>query len=106
VRNGACPVHARAREQRRGTATQRGYGARHQRWRKLVLARHPICCASGCGKLATEADHVVALSLGGTWAVENGQGLCKRHHSQKTRREQRDPFAMLAPQGGKGGKSL
>lgn len=60
--------------------------AQHRRWRLLVLARDPVCRA--CKReLSTDADHIVPLDQGGTWAMDNGQGLCPRCHGQKTRRE-------------------
>ncbi len=31
-----------------------------------------------------ELDHIVALTNGGTDTVDNLQGLCDRHHKQKT----------------------
>ena len=47
----------------RGSSAQRGYGARHRKWRLLVLHRDPIC--KGCGRYAaTVADHIVALARG------------------------------------------
>jgi len=75
------------RRERTGTTAQQGYGGRHRNWRKMVLARHPVCCEPGCGQAATEADHIVSLKAGGSWSLDNGQGLCKRHHSIKTVRE-------------------
>jgi 5-methylcytosine-specific restriction endonuclease McrA len=62
----------------------------------MVLARHPLCLT--CLKYdrltpATHADHVVPLPRPnwweGDWSLENGQGMCRRHHGQKTKREQR-----------------
>lgn len=38
-----CPTHTREREHRRGTAQQRGYGARWQKESKLFLKRYPLC---------------------------------------------------------------
>src|ERR1041385_5307504 len=68
---------ARDFDRRRGSAAKRGYGRRHERWRRMVLARDPLCkIAKLCDgtALSTEADHVVPLSQGGTWELENGQG--------------------------------
>lgn len=51
-------------DQARGSAASRGYGRRHENWRKLVLHRHPICAiARICGGRApsTIADHVIPL---------------------------------------------
>ena len=81
-----CGDCDRARErvvdERRGTAAQRGYGSRgHRRFRRLVLARDPICVL--CGSIATEADHwpmsrrdLVAAGLDPNDPVR-GRGLCK-----------------------------
>ena len=90
VAKGRCPTHSRQYERYRGSAAKRGYGPRHQHWRKLVLGREPLC--RDCGKPATDADHIIPLSMGGTWELENGAGRCHRCHSRKTARELRDPF--------------
>lgn len=85
---GSCASkRAAAFDARRGTAAERGYGAHHGRWRKMVLARDPLCRHPGCGAPATDADHIVPLARGGTWSLQNGQGLCHPHHSEKTARE-------------------
>lgn len=48
-----CPAHARAYESRRGSSTERGYGARHVRLRRMfeaeIAAGVPTFC-SRCGK--------------------------------------------------------
>lgn len=89
-----CVAHhaesARRQDQIRGTAAQRGYGAFHRRWRAAVLANDPVCVAclaAGVETLATVADHIVPLRLGGGWEPENGQGLCETHHQQKSGKE-------------------
>lgn len=88
TRRAYCAIHARRYDQDRGTAAARGYDARHRRWRKMVLARHPVCC--DCRReLSTVADHIVPLSQGGDWSLENGQGLCQADHNRKTAKEQR-----------------
>jgi len=84
-----CPRHRRERPglRPRLSRSKRGYGGRHQLWRKLILARDPLCkLAILCDgtALATEADHIVPLSKGGDWSMENGQGACHRCHSHKT----------------------
>jgi len=65
---GLCPAHARGRELRRGSPASRGYDRRHQAWRAVVLARHPLCLGWPRGLHpplapvpATVADHVVPL---------------------------------------------
>lgn len=85
VQSGRCAKHAHWRNDDRPTAYRRGYDGRHQRWRKMVLNRQPQCVA--CGAPATVADHVVPLSQGGGWEIENGQGMCVPCHNSKTARE-------------------
>ena|ERR1700687_160144 len=82
-----CATHKKVRGQqdrkRRGSSSQRGYDARHRRWRKMVLARHPVC--NDCHMaISTHADHIIPLSKGGTWHLSNGQGLCASCHNKKT----------------------
>jgi 5-methylcytosine-specific restriction protein A len=52
---------AKAHDAERGTAAQRGYGARWQRESKAFLAEpgHERC-ACGCGRLADMVDHIRA----------------------------------------------
>jgi 5-methylcytosine-specific restriction protein A len=92
-----CPKHAaqapeRESDRRRGSASSRGYGRRHEKWRALILHRDPLCkIAHFCGGLApsTIADHVVQLRAGGDWSLENGQGACERCHNWKRAMESR-----------------
>lgn len=88
-------------EQRRGTATQRGYGKRHQsRFRRGVLRKDPLCvcvhpdCGHGapCGLIATVADHwprdrrqLVAEGADPDDPA-NGRGLCQPCHDRHTAR--------------------
>ena len=79
----AARPKARAPELR-GTANERGYGANHVRWRRMVLNRCPVCRVPDCGQPAVIADHVVPLRWGGErYALANGQGLCVAHHNRK-----------------------
>ena len=84
-----CPEHQRQQEklydQARGTSAERGYGTNHRRWRQLILARDPICMVCHV-KQSTEADHIDGNNK--NLDMDNGQGLCKRCHSQKTAQEQ------------------
>ena len=48
----------------------------------MKLARRPMC--ESCGSAATEVDHIVALSRGGTNEMDNLRSLCKSCHSRKT----------------------
>lgn len=53
----------------------------------MVLRRDPICTVPGCIEPSTDADHIIPKSEGGDDSMENLQGMCHRHHSRKTRRE-------------------
>lgn len=99
-----CAEHAPAERGRfdreRGSAASRGYGRRHERWRKMILARDPLCMIQKlCGRgispdalpaPATHADHIVPVRAGGEWSMENGQGACQRCHGWKTALERRN----------------
>ena len=93
TRNRAGRNLERIWDRERGSAASRGYGARHRHWRKLVLARDPLCvhCKErGRVEPATQADHITPLRQGGGWELENAAGLCASCHSKKTARETRD----------------
>jgi len=89
-----CPEHKRQTQKnvdaRRGTSNERGYNATWRRLRRMVLNREPLCreCLKE-GRLtpATEVDHIVPLSQGGTNDLENLQPLCHSCHSRKTAKE-------------------
>ena len=95
VRNGGafCAFHARERErtanENRGSSTQRGYGARWQKLRLMFLRANPICADPfgvhrGEPTPATDVDHILPRSQGGTDAWTNLQPLCKSCHARKT----------------------
>ena len=90
VYRGRCREHSRKRE--KVTHKRNIYGLK--RWRILrrsILAKHPLCQHEGCGELATDVDHIVAIEDGGDpWNPEGLQSLCRRHHSAKTAREVRE----------------
>lgn len=59
--------------------------------RARILTRDPICRCRGCKwhlspctKRSTEADHILEAADGGSDHEDNGQGLCKACHAQKT----------------------
>ena len=57
---------------------------RYWRNREVVLRRDPVCKA--CNERASEeADHIIALSLGGDDTLDNMQGLCRRCHAAKSK---------------------
>ena len=98
---GRCPACTTQADQRRGTASQRGYTSKgHQRFRTAVLTRDPVCvCTSDCDwhlgateclAIATVADHwplerveLVARGLDPN-DPDAGQGMCARCHDHKT----------------------
>ena len=87
---GRCAEHARQYDRRRGTPTERGYGAAWRKRRAAFLAEYPHCVAcwrEGWVVAATEVDHIVPRQQGGSDEWTNLQALCKPHHSEKTMRE-------------------
>lgn len=74
-------------QHKRGSATERGYGALHRRLRKELLEREPLCreCRKhGRITAATIADHIVPLSKGGKTEASNYQALCRDCSDKKT----------------------
>lgn len=78
----------RAYNQARGSASQRGYGARWRKIRAIVLAEEPLCreCARN-GKIvvATDVDHIDGNVE--NMARSNLCPLCHECHSRKTAKE-------------------
>ena len=88
-----CEQHQH-RVDNRESAAKRGYDYRWRRLRRMYLNRHPVCsdihgihARRGEVAVATEVDHIMPLSQGGTNAWNNLQALCKSCHSIKTARE-------------------
>jgi 5-methylcytosine-specific restriction protein A len=72
---------------RRGTSSERGYGARWGRVRKAFLASHPLC--SECAKQgllvsATDVHHKIAHqgNYDLMWDESNFESLCHSCHSK------------------------
>lgn len=86
----------REHDRRRGNASERGYDGRWRKFRKLFLARNPLCVyckRKGRLTLATVVDHVIPHRGDQElfWRDGNHQGLCKAcHDSTKAREERRD----------------
>jgi 5-methylcytosine-specific restriction enzyme A len=74
-------------EKKRGTAAQRGYGARWRKARKWYLMNNPICVS--CGDVATVVDHIIPHkgNYDLFWDKNNWQSLCSSCHSRKTVKE-------------------
>lgn len=96
ARRGLCADHERERkagvDARRPDARARGYDGEHRAWRAAVLARDPVCVDpfrrhQGEQVQATVADHIVQITKGGGWTMENGQGLCESCHAVKRQQE-------------------
>lgn len=85
-RRWANPVH----RDRGGTRQERGYGAAWVKLRAVVLRDEPLCrtcMAQGRVTAATQVDHVVSKSEGGTDARSNLAPTCTACHRAKTARE-------------------
>lgn len=93
-----CEEHSKQQKTKsdaqRGTAAQRGYGARWRRLRKMFLAENPLCAdpfgvhaERGETVAASQVDHIVAKSRGGTDDWDNLQSLCRSCHDRKTKLE-------------------
>jgi 5-methylcytosine-specific restriction protein A len=86
-----CPVHGRNPWQHdRPSPAARGYGPRWKKLRKMILARDPLCLEclkTGRVTPSTTCDHIVPKARGGTDALENLRGLCRRCHETKSARE-------------------
>lgn len=88
-RLGFCPAH-RARhhaeiDARRPSSSARGYDGEWRARRASILAANPTC---ECGAKATDVDHIIPLSAGGTHHDANLRAMCHRCHSSRTARDQ------------------
>lgn len=80
-----------ASQQRKGTTTERGYGAA---WRKIaarIMRRDnglcQPCLKQGRTTAAHAVDHIVNKGSGGSDDDDNLQAICRRCHKAKTARE-------------------
>jgi 5-methylcytosine-specific restriction protein A len=65
-------------------------GRKLQAIRARHFAKFPLCVdceANGKVRLATELDHIQALTNGGQDTQDNRQGLCKPCHEAKTAKD-------------------
>jgi len=90
---GYCPKcetkRRKASDDRRGSASSRGYGSRWRRVRLVQLAKEPLCrmCADlGTTTAAREVDHIDGDPRNNN--RRNLRSLCKSCHSARTGRDQ------------------
>jgi 5-methylcytosine-specific restriction enzyme A len=81
-----CPCELKRKagnDQKRPSASARGYGGKWREAREGFLAAHPMCNWPGCVSPATHVDHIVPhkgdMKL--FWKRSNWQGLCALHHN-------------------------
>lgn len=80
-------------DRRRGTSTERGYGAAWRRVRDRIMRRDGgVCRCAECKQLgrireAHEVDHIVPKAQGGTDDDDNLQAINRECHKAKTARE-------------------
>ena len=98
-----CPEHEREYRKRtnkeydsqRGTAAQRGYNSRWQRYRAIFLRNNPLCQCDECKQRtvplpADVVDHIVPHKGDYElfWNSDNHQAMNKKCHDKKTARGQ------------------
>jgi 5-methylcytosine-specific restriction protein A len=88
-----CREHERARrreaERLRPTPSQRGYDyAWAAKIRPAILRRDDFQCTEpGCPNVATQVDHIVPKSQGGTDDEANLRSVCRPCHDRKSGKE-------------------
>ncbi len=99
TRHGRCPAHKRVVEQQsdreRGSAHQRGYGARWRKASAAFIRAHPLCQCNECqeGKLRTLPSQVTDHRIPHRgdmrlfWDSSNWQAMNKACHDRKTATE-------------------
>lgn len=93
-RKAAMAARMKAVDERRGSASSRGYGRSWQKLRAQFLAEHPYCAAcerDGRSVVASVVDHIEPHKgdRDKFWREDNLQPLCARCHSVKTLEEAR-----------------
>lgn len=58
------------------------------RWAAAVVGRDGACVDCG-GTVGLQADHLVPLSRGGGWTLDNGAARCQRCHAKRTTAQRR-----------------
>lgn len=92
-----CPCRTKEASQRRAahdatrpSAAARGYDAEWRKVRAAFLKANPTCSHPGCGKPATDADHVLSVRERPDLRLDpsNLRPFCHAHHSAHTARTQ------------------
>lgn len=91
-----CEKHKALHPEEVRSAEGRGYDSRWRKARKAFLQAHPLCMEcmkEGRYVKATVVDHIIPHRGDQKlfWDRNNWQGLCKRCHDRKTRREDQIP---------------
>ena len=82
-----CEAHIVKAWSVRTTPTKRITGRKLQRMREELFRRDPLCAEcrrQGMESVATQRDHIVALTDGGADDESNTQGLCDACHDAKS----------------------
>ncbi len=78
-------------QEQQGNRHQRGYGNDWYKLRNAVFARDTklcqVCMKKNILTPATEVDHIIPKSQGGTNTMDNLQAICKTCHKKKTQAE-------------------
>lgn len=87
-------IEDRQYDKHRGTAAERGYDSRWQKYRAHFLRQHPLCACEDCKHRpvplpADVVDHIIPHKGDKTlfWDTKNHQPMNKRCHDKKTARE-------------------
>jgi 5-methylcytosine-specific restriction endonuclease McrA len=73
---------SRRRRAAKGTTSQRGYDAVHQKLSMLAISRHPYC--TDCNSIDDLcADHVIPVSQGGRNVLSNYEVRCRSCNSSR-----------------------
>ncbi|MFI5877545.1 HNH endonuclease [Streptomyces sp. NPDC051445] len=87
---GRCPEHAPPAWET-VSARNRLRGPEQRVWDRVVrpraLVRDGFACVLCGAREGLEVDHVVPVSRGGSWTLENAQTLCQACHTEKSARD-------------------
>jgi len=87
-----CIEHRRKNEREKGHAYKRGYDRTWERLRDKVRSEEPLCRRGlelGLVEPTEHIDHIIPIRDRPDLRLKrpNLQGLCKKHHGEKTARE-------------------